>query len=83
MASSRPLRETRYTSAAPSCDAAARAVLDVPPVPRISTFFPSSASPMRRISASMPARSVLSPYSLPSRFTTVFTAPMTRAVSDS
>ena len=81
MASSLPQRDTRYISAACSCAAAARAVLEVPPVPRMSTFFPASVSLMRRMSASIPGRSVLSPTSLPFRFTTVFTAPMARAVS--
>ena len=76
-----PLRLMRITCAAPSCPAAYAAVRLVPPVPAISTFFPRISGHTRRISRVSPSQSVLYPFSRPPRFTTVFTAPMARAVS--
>ena len=56
---SAPRRETTTISAAPSSLAAAWAVRLVPPLPRITTFFPAMSTPARRAMAIRPVISVL------------------------
>ena len=67
-------------SAAPSRRAAARAVRDAPPLPRMTTFLPAREMPARRAMYRKPSMSVLQPVSLPSApRTMVLTEPMASA----
>ena len=78
-----PFRDTTTVFRAWRTRQAPCAVSDVPPLPRMTTFFPVRPMPALSSMDSIPGKSVLSAQIFPSRTTSVLALPISRTAGDS